>query len=374
MTITADSTVTAEWGAPDEVIPNLLTRPIAASANIYGGAFAGVDASGNARQADDALCVSVQGLCLRQVLNSTVASVGPNVQIKRGAFVCANGTGADAISAANIGQPAYVKDANTAALTDTGGRLWLGTIIDFDTSRSLPVVAIGMTYGEASGAGIAASTAFRARAVVTTLQAYGGSTTGVLTETSNGAISAADGVTLVVGDVVFIEEGTTNITAASDAGPYIVTALGGASAKWVLTRPTWWATGTPIVQGVTIQISGEGTLKGGTSWKSFAAKAQVVDTNDPVFWVDEVTQTVTLTSSTVTISNVGVRSATKTLVIAELSAVGGTTTSTVGYGTLVAPTPGAIGTASIVIDALASGMTKNGTADTSTLIVTVMNW
>jgi hypothetical protein len=67
----------------------------------------------------------------------------------------------------------------------------------------------------------------KARAVITSIQAYGGTTTGVLTETGTSALSAADGVTLAVGDVVLLPAGTVNISAASDAGPYVVTALGG---------------------------------------------------------------------------------------------------------------------------------------------------
>jgi hypothetical protein len=66
-------------------------------------------------------------------------------------------------------------------------------------------------------------------------------------------------------------------------------------------------------------------------------------------------------------------SATRTNAIANLKATGGTTTSTIGYGPIAAPTPGGIGTASVTVVAIASGGSKNGTADTSDVIVTIIN-
>jgi hypothetical protein len=99
----------------------------------------------------------------------------------------------------------------------------------------------------------------------------------------------------------------------------------------------------------------------------------VIGTGDPKFRPVQVTQTVTLSSSAATITNVPIHSATRSNVHAALGAVGGTTTSTIGYGIIVAPTPGDLGTASTVVNAIASGGTKNGTSDTSILIVTITN-
>jgi hypothetical protein len=379
MAVTADCTLTAEWGSPDEVIPNLFSRPSAASVNIYGGAFVGVDASGNMRQVDDALCVAAQGLCLRQVLSNTTGTV---VQAKRGAFVGANGTGADAISAANIGQPAYFKDANTFALTDTGARLWAGTIIDWDTSRSLPVVAVGMTYGQALSAGAVTNiTSFRARAIVTTIDAYGGSGTGTLTETTAASgFGTQDGVsTLAVGDGVVLPAGTTNITAAKDAGPYVISVLGSATVKWVLKRPTWWATGDTFTSpgGIgalptcaSISIGPEGTSYAGQSWKSFAAPGQVVDTNDPLLYPETMIQLATIVSGGfIAITNCPLR--TNASIIVTRQTLGGTVTSTVMYGPL-AITTGALNTATFHAAALVAAGTANS-ADTSVVSVTILN-
>jgi hypothetical protein len=378
MTVTADFTGSARWGAADEVIPGLISRPIASSVNIYGGAMAGVDASGNARQADDASCVQVLGLCLRQVLSTTAGTL---VQMQRGAFTFNNGTGVDACSAATIGSSVYVQDANTAALTDTGGRLWAGTQIDWDSVTSRPVVALGMTYGQAI-ASVNPSTAFRARAVITSIDAYGGSGTNTLTETTaSSGLGTQDGVTLVVGDVVFLEEGTTNITAAKDAGPYVVTNLGSASVKWVLTRPTWWETGVGIVPGAIIEVGGEGTLKGGTSWKSFVAKGKVIGTDAPLFWVGRLTQQITLSSGTFTITNVGIRSLTQTsAAIVRTLLNSSTMTTTVTYavtssnGAASGFTQGAINTGQAIVGAMVAAGTSVDASDNCKLNVTIINW
>lgn len=379
MTLTADSTVTAEWGSLDELIPFLIQRPAAASTNIYGGAIGGVDASGNAVTGDQTTLVTVLGRVERQALNGSGAAGALNVLMRRGSYTVNNGTGADTITAANIGQPAYVIDAITMGLTDQGGRVFGGTIIDFDTATSRPVVAFGMTLSQVL-ASVNPSTSFRARAVVTTLQAYTGTGTNTLTQTTAAAgLSAADGVTLVAGDVVFIQEGTTNLTAAKDAGPWQVVNIGSATVKWVLQRPTWWETGVTIVQGATVDISGEGTLWGGTVWKSFVAKGKVIGTDAPLFWVGRVTQQIALSSGTFQITNVGIRSLTQTTAVLTRAASGGTTTTTIQYALTVAAgttglVQGAINTGSATIGAMVAAGNAFNTGDTSSLNVTIINW
>lgn len=219
-------------------------------------------------------------------------------------------------------------------------------------------------------------TQFKARAVVTTLQAYGGTGTGTLTESANGAISAADGVTLAVGDIVFIQEGTTNLTAAKDAGPWQVVALGDGSNKWSLIRPSWWTHGAAVIQGVTIELGGEGTAYAGTSWKSFAGTGKLVGTDAPVFWPKAVQGSTALVGGTFTIS-APVRSTTKTAVSLARIATGGTVTSTIRYCPTSAGanglTAGVIGVGQVVVQAtVAAGTIAN--TDTSTLAWRVQNW
>jgi hypothetical protein len=123
-----------------------------------------------------------------------------------------------------------------------------------------------------------------------------------------------------------------------------------------------------------VKVGGESTLFIGSKWAALPASAAlVVGTGDPNLYPDRVIQTVTLSSSAAAVANVPIRSATKSNVKASLAAVGGTTTNTVGYGIIVAPTPGGIGTATTTVNAIASGGTKNGTADTSQLIVEITN-
>lgn len=214
---------------------------------------------------------------------------------------------------------------------------------------------------------------FACRAVVTSLAANAGTTTGVLTANANGALATQDGVsTLAVGDNVFIQGGTTNLGAAADSGPWQIQSLGSASSKWVFARPSWWTHGAAMTLAQKIQIGGEGTFWAGTKWTSYAAPASAVDTTDPAFYVDEVTQQITLVASAATIANVGIRSASKFSLIFDYTGTGAIA-ATVGYGQTGAATPGYIGTASIAIAALASGMAKNGTTDVSVVNVTTKN-
>ncbi len=228
--------------------------------------------------------------------------------------------------------------------------------------------------GETSGATVTSDDT--ARAVATSLPA-GTFASGVLTLTATGAFSTAqDGATLAVGDKLLIPVGTitTLVVSAANAGMYEVSSLGATGVSATFTRTARYAHGAVITPGTKIRVGGAGTLFPGTTWTAMPATAiLVVGTGDGSLYPDKVIQTVSLTSSAATIINVPIRSATKSHVIATLAAVGGTTTSTIGYGTVVAPTAGGIGTASAVVNAIASGGTKNGTSDTSSLIVTILN-
>jgi len=220
---------------------------------------------------------------------------------------------------------------------------------------------------------------FYARAVMTTVATsttYTGSGTGQLTFGSNAAIGTQDGVsTLAVGDCVILQGGTLggcSITAA-DVGPWIIANKGSSSSKVVLVRPTWWQTGAVLPTLSQIQVGPEGTLFGGTKWSTWAAAGKVIGTDDPALYPDKVATQVTLVSSALAVATIPVRSATASTITCDLQATGGTTTSTVSYGMIAAATAGYIGTATFTVNARASGMTKNGTSDTSTISVVVVN-
>jgi hypothetical protein len=147
---------------------------------------------------------------------------------------------------------------------------------------------------------------------------------------------------------------------------------GATGVKYVLTRPGWWLTGNQIQPGQVIQVGGEGTTFGGSEWKTFAAKAQVIDTNAPVFWVREVTQAITLVAGVKAVTNIGIRDASASNLSANLKTTGGTTATTIMYTpTLV--TAGVLNTATVTFAAQSAPGT-NQTADTSTLRATIINW
>lgn len=246
----------------------------------------------------------------------------------------------------------------------------VGVYIDTNDPSGLSVVDGGVTKVRLS------LTGYKARNVVTSIQAYTGSGTATLTETTNGAWAAQDGVTNAVGDTVFIQGGTTNLTGALDSGPWQISSLGGAGSQWVLVRPNWFGQGMPIAEGMVVAI-GEGTLWIGTEWKSFVpTTTKLVGTDDPTFYVGRVAQTAILAAGTIGVANVGVRSLTKSQFLASLNTIGGTLTGTVMYGVLpnvTALVAGYIGTASVTFKAIATAQAVQA-SDTSTINVTIINW
>lgn len=383
-------------GPEDVAYPVLLKYPVEASASIYGGALVAINAAGNAVPASAIGALKCVGRAERQCLNLAVGgTVSPDgiangnagsilVPVRQGVYYF-NINADSAITKASFGANVYASDDNTMSLSDAGGsRPYAGFVIDPPQSSTLgnmnpnPLL-VGVFVGVANPyalnpelAGFAGQ--FKARVVVTSLQAYTGTGTQTITETANGAWATQDGVaTGAVGDVVFIQAGTTNLVGALDSGPWLITSLGSAGTKWVLTRPDWWTNGSTMPNGAVIDMGGEGTLWAGTAWKSFAAVGSaVVGTNDPAFYVGRVTQQVTLVGGSATIANVGIKSASKVVVPCTLGTAN-TATGTVGYGPIAAITPGYIGTVTFTAKAYVANMTINAT-DVSTINVCVINW
>ncbi len=208
----------------------------------------------------------------------------------------------------------------------------------------------------------------RARGVLTALGA-GTFALGVYTATANGAMAAQDGLTIAVGDTVLILEGTTNLTNAYDGGPYVVTSLGSAGSQVVLTRPAWWAHGATVQPGAQVHVAA-GTLWANTFWKSCVAAAVVVGTTATQLIVGRVSVLAqVLVAGTKTLSGVPLL-ASASVVFNRTTA--NTTALTIWYNPITL-TPGAIGTASLVVNAQVAAGTINA-ADISTLTVTIVNW
>lgn len=309
-------------------------------------------------------------------------TVCPFSEVGTGWF--ATGTSTHQITEAMIDRPAFWFDDGTLYPDDLNGTLsYAGHIAAVDPGTGRVALKTGELwrvlyelYSAGQGPGTAVFTSNDdVRAVATSLPA-GTFSGGVLTLTATGAFSTAqDGVTLAVGDKFIIPAGTitTLVVSAANSGVYEVTSLGATGVSASFTRTAKWAHGATIKPETELKVA-EGTLFKGSVWYADPATAtKVVGTDDPVLYPRSVTQTVTLVASAKAITNVPIKSSTKSNVVASLAAVGGTTTNTIGWGIIVAPTPGGIGTATTTVNAIASGGTKNGTSDTSDVIVTIFN-
>lgn len=103
-----------------------------------------------------------------------------------------------------------------------------------------------------------------ARAATTAaLPAYTGSA-GVLTATSNGALTAQDGVTLVANDALLVR----NETGGNEKwnGLYTVTQIGDGSHPFILTRRSDANTSAEVTPGMMVRVGNEGTANKNTMW------------------------------------------------------------------------------------------------------------
>jgi hypothetical protein len=219
---------------------------------------------------------------------------------------------------------------------------------------------------------------YRARLVLTTttIASYTGSGTGTLTLATGTGIGNADGSAVAVNDVILLPAGVLGslTVTAKDAGPWVVTALGGASASCILVRPSWWTTGSTMPVMAQFQVGPEGTLFGGTQWSCWATPGTIVGTTDPSMFPDRVITQGSLStgSGTLVLTSVPIRSASKSVVVPTVAAVSGTNTGAVTVQPL-AITAGALGTASVTIQTLATALAVNAVASTATINVLIAN-
>lgn len=339
---------------PAQVLPNLFPGglPVAAATKIYANSIVAMNASGYAVPASATSSLVVIGRAINSADNSGGAAGDLEINIEQGAFDFAMASGVNALVDGDIGKLVYAQDDCTVSKGDQGGTLpiagvFLGLYTPANNSTTRAIVQLGPS-ALAGMVGADGSKAFTARAVITSLAAYAASG-GVLTASANGAIGAQDGVTLAVGDLVILPAYTAGAAtiAAADVGPYVVTAVGSASAKFVLTRPSWWASGAGIPVGKPIEVGGEGTKWSGSKWKALSASG-AVDTLDPKLYPAVVKGTQALTAGAATVSNqfiwtAAVATVTDTTTAAATKvvltagngsgsiALTGTTTNTLGY-------------------------------------------
>lgn len=194
---------------------------------------------------------------------------------------------------------------------------------------------------------------------VASLAAFAGVTGGTAFDT---------GVTCVAGDVVLLVGQTT----AAQNGPYVVGTVATGTAP--LTRLPDCAAASAIEQGTTFEVGFEGTLYGGSTWKTTCTGVKVWGTDDPLLFPRKCSGVLTLSSGSKTLGSADglfVR-ATTCPVHATLNTPGGTLTTTIGYHAS-ARTAGTLGTAALTIIAhVAAGSVQSG--DTSTVDWSVQNW
>lgn len=112
---------------------DLRSFPVAATAVLFTGALAAVNASGLVLPMATATGLRGVGRCERRADNSAGADGEILAQIGAGIYRFTNSAGADEITKADIGQPCYGVDDQTVAKTDgTGTRSVAGEVYDVD--------------------------------------------------------------------------------------------------------------------------------------------------------------------------------------------------------------------------------------------------
>lgn len=108
------------------------SHPVKGATIIFGGALVCLDASGRAVPGSTATGLIARGRSEENVANAG-ADGAENVKVRQGIFRWNNSAAADAITRAEIGDPAYIVDDQTVAKTNgTNTRSAAGTIRDVD--------------------------------------------------------------------------------------------------------------------------------------------------------------------------------------------------------------------------------------------------
>ena len=287
-----------EYMLPDDLQPGVKT-----GFKIFGGSIVVSDPAngGFAVPGLTKLGLMVLGRAEATVDNTIVGATdgGLTIHVRRGAFKVNNSAGADAIGLANKGQPCYLVDDNTVALTSGNGtRSVAGTIVDYDTVAAQPWVIFGFVDPLAiAGSAIPqASPEREVRLVAAVALAAYTNVAGTLTMNANGALATIDGVAPAVGDRILLAAGA----AGADNGVYTVVSLGGAAAKPSFTLALDYANGA-VVAEMEFLVS-EGTAYGHSKWRLTTQGAIVVGTTSVAFYPQFLKGTATLIAGTVTVS------------------------------------------------------------------------
>lgn len=109
------------------------SRPLPAATRIYAGTIVCLDANGRAVPGSADATLTADGRSYDHVDNRDGADDDLRCDVDKGTFQFANSTGADEITAADIGADCFVVDDQTVAKTsDTDARPVAGRIMDVD--------------------------------------------------------------------------------------------------------------------------------------------------------------------------------------------------------------------------------------------------
>lgn len=150
----------------DTAIMDLHFVPIADNVKIFVGGMVGVNASGLAVRGADTTCVTILGKAgVPYLPQPTTQNTNPNglydntftghaasslqVVVQTGVFKWTNGTSADAITQADVGQDCFAVDDQTVGRVMSTGRPRAGKIVQVDTDG----VWVSMGYFAQSGLG-----------------------------------------------------------------------------------------------------------------------------------------------------------------------------------------------------------------------------
>lgn len=315
----------------------------------------------------------------------TVTSRPQMVQIRPGiADNFATGTGAHQILAKHVDQPCYAFDDDTLYIDDLGGTLPFAGFVDAVAKDGTVAVRCGedqrVLFELFAAAGLVppspSVTSDDSVSFVMTNLPAGTFAGGVWTATATGALNTTqDGLTVAhaVGDKVMFAPGTltTLVVAAADSGPYECIVAGATGVKAKYARTAKFAHGAVITPGTRVRVTlGGATTFSGTTWRADPTAAnKVVGTDDPAMFPERVIVPITCSSGTATISTVPLRAAGKFAVLPDFT--GGSPAATTTSLQASTQTPGALGTASIVIQEQShlGTLVNTGTATANVSIV-----
>lgn len=285
-------------------------------------------------------------------------------------------SGQDLITNANVDQVCYAVDNNTLALTDgSGTRSAAGYVAQVRADGKVKVRIDPSVYLVNQDPQVTATSDDSVSYAMTNLPA-GSFSGGVWTATATGAISTTqDGLTVTpaTGDKVMFPPGTltTLSVSAANSGPYECVTPGATGVKAVYARTARFAHGAVITPGTRVRVTlGGATTFSGTVWRCDPTAAnKVVGTDDPVMFPERVVVQKTLGSGTATIATVPLRAAGKFGVYIDFN--GGSPAATTTSIQASTQTPGALGTASIVLQeqSVLGTLVNTGTAQCAVTVL-----